>query len=192
MCFTCSVSSTEELLYLQLVSEPSVASRNRKRMRDEAHTISSQFVRDSRNVLWLCRSWGRAKATLFTLLVLVKRWISRILCLSFKAHRHSGNMIRWLHVVLMPCYLISMQESQYFKFFIRFVSSKQLRSDPADMTDLGANDEWNGKCQQEDGGDNDVNRALWPSSLQWTSKSMTQRTQTIPWQPSSGEAVYTN
>lgn len=56
MCFTCSVSSTEELLYLQLVSEPSVASRNRKRMRDEAHTISSQFVRDSRNVLWLCRS----------------------------------------------------------------------------------------------------------------------------------------
>lgn len=56
--FTCSVSSTEELLYLQFVSEPSVARRNRKRMRDEAHTISSQFVRASRNVLWLCRSWA--------------------------------------------------------------------------------------------------------------------------------------
>lgn len=54
--FTCSVSSTDELLYLQLVSEPSVASRSRKRMRDEAQTISSQLVRDSRNVLWLCRS----------------------------------------------------------------------------------------------------------------------------------------
>ncbi len=54
--FTCSVSSTEELLYLQLVSEPSVASRSRKRTREEPHTISSQFVKDSRNVLWLCRS----------------------------------------------------------------------------------------------------------------------------------------
>lgn len=53
---TCSVSSTEELLYLELVSEPSVASRSRKRMREEAHTIISQFIRGSRNVLWLCRS----------------------------------------------------------------------------------------------------------------------------------------
>lgn len=75
--FTCSVSSTEELLYLQLVSEPSVASRNRKRMRDEAHTISSQFVRDSRNVLWLCRSWAeggrKANTTLFIITVLAKQ-----------------------------------------------------------------------------------------------------------------------
>lgn len=69
MCCTCSVSSTEELLYLQLVSDPSVASRNRNRMREEAHTISSQLVRDSRNVLWLCRSCGRAEGTLFTLVV---------------------------------------------------------------------------------------------------------------------------
>ncbi|KAF3854130.1 hypothetical protein F7725_022185 [Dissostichus mawsoni] len=53
---TCSVSSTEELLYLQFVSEPSVASRNKKRMREEAHTISSQLLRDSRNVWWLRRS----------------------------------------------------------------------------------------------------------------------------------------
>lgn len=56
LVLTCSVRSTEELLYLQFVSEPSVASRSRKRMREEHHTISSQFVIDSRNVLWLCRS----------------------------------------------------------------------------------------------------------------------------------------
>lgn len=35
----------------------------------------------------------------------------------------------------------------------------------ADMTDLCTNTEWNGKRQQEDGGDNDVNGALRPSSL---------------------------
>lgn len=36
----------------------------------------------------------------------------------------------------------------------------------ADMTDLCANNEWNGKCQQEDRGDDDVNGTLRPSSLQ--------------------------
>lgn len=34
------------------------------------------------------------------------------------------------------------------------------------MTDLCTNNEWNGKCQQEDGGDDDINGALRPSSLQ--------------------------
>ena len=48
---TCSVRSTEALLYLLLVSEPSVARRRRKRSRAKAHTISSQFRTESRNVL---------------------------------------------------------------------------------------------------------------------------------------------
>ena len=45
------MSSTEALLYLLLVSEPSVASRKRKRSRAKAHTISSQFRTESRKVL---------------------------------------------------------------------------------------------------------------------------------------------
>lgn len=155
---TCSVSSTEELLYLQLVSEPSVASRNRKRTREEAHTISSQFVRDSRNVSWLCRSWGRAKATAFILVSpsILLLWKLRFLCikqrlwnmfyLSSMAYLHSCNMIRWLHVLwLSSCYFISMQDSHYLNNVIKFVISKQIRSVPTDMTDLGTNDEWNGQ-----------------------------------------------
>lgn len=47
---TCSVSSTDTLLYLQLVSEPRVARRSRKRMREEPHTMSSQLVSESRKV----------------------------------------------------------------------------------------------------------------------------------------------
>ena len=47
---TCSVSSTEALLYLQLVSVPSVARRSKNRKREEHHNISSQLVRESRNV----------------------------------------------------------------------------------------------------------------------------------------------
>lgn len=143
-CVTCSVSSTEELLYLQLVSEPSVASRNRKRMRDEAHSISSQLVRDSRNVLWLCRSWNRTKATWFTLFVLVKKRMSHI---SFI----------WS---LRP-------------FFTQAISSETgllnlCSPSRSDVTDLGTNDEWNGEGQQEDSRDDDVHGALRASPLQWT------------------------
>lgn len=61
---TCSVRSTDELLYLQSVSEPSVDSRRRKKSSDEAQTISSQLIRDSRKVLWLCSSWEASGATL--------------------------------------------------------------------------------------------------------------------------------
>lgn len=112
MCCTCSVSSTEELLYLQLVSDPSVASRNRNRMREEAHTISSQLVRDSRNVLWLCRSCGRAEETLFTLFVLGKKrnspisfiWARRLIS------RKYDYMVTG-HFCWLACYLISMKDS---------------------------------------------------------------------------------
>lgn len=90
------------------------------------------------------------------------------------AYLHSGNMIRWLHVLwLSSCYFISMQDSHYLNNVIKFMFSKEITSAAADMTDLGTNDEWNGKCEEEDSGDNDVNGALRPSSLQWTSKSMT-------------------
>ena len=143
---TCSVSSTEELLYLQLVSEPSVASRNRKRMRDEAHTISSQLVRDSRNVLWLCRSWNSTKTTRFILSVLEKKRMSHI---SFVWSRRPvfTQAVSWETGSLNLC-----------------------SPGRSHVTDLGTNDEWNGEGQQEDSRDDDIHGALRASPLQWTQR----------------------
>lgn len=49
----CSVSSTDALLYLRLVSAPSVAKRRRKKVRAAHQMSSSQLVSESRNVWWL-------------------------------------------------------------------------------------------------------------------------------------------
>lgn len=55
---TCSVRSTEALLYFRLVSAPRVARRKRKTIRAAHQTISSQLVSESRKVWWLCKSWN--------------------------------------------------------------------------------------------------------------------------------------
>lgn len=56
--YTCSVSSTDALLYLWLVSVPSVASRSRKMKRAAPHTISSQLLSHSKNVWWLFSTYN--------------------------------------------------------------------------------------------------------------------------------------
>ena len=161
---TCSVSSTEELLYLRLVSDPSAARRNRKRAREEPHTMNSQFVSDSGNVLWLCKSWDGAEEVLHVFFASNKPSKT---C-SIWGSPSDRQMIAGLHVLrLFKRSFSSMSDLYQLYTTIQLMFSKQNLYVPLWLTDLGTNDEGNGKCQQKDGGDDDVNRALRPSSLQW-------------------------
>lgn len=130
---------------------PAVAERGRGR----SPTPSAPSLSKTRGMSCGCAEAEEgAKATVFTLVSpsTLLLWKLRFLCikqslwnmsyLNLMAYLHSCNMNRWLHV---SCYFISMQDSHYLNKVIKFVLSKQIRSVPADMTDLGTNDEWNGQ-----------------------------------------------
>lgn len=63
---TCSVRSTDALLYFRFVSAPRVASRRRKTIRAAHQTINSQLVSESRNVWWQCKSCNKTSVVYFT------------------------------------------------------------------------------------------------------------------------------